>query len=345
MEKKKILLLNTGGTFSSVKGNVGLQPGLGKKDMLEDLSVVAKDCELEYEDIYSLDSANIMPKHWKGMADRISGVCRDYAGIVIIHGTDTLAYTSSMLSYMLQGIRIPVVVTGSQLSISHPVADAMENCRAAIHMAASGYAGVYAAFNRKIILGTRASKVHTMSFDAFESINYPYAAVINAYGMEVNESVLPRRNSHGIFKPDTRYSDKVALIKLIPGMSAELLGILPDMGYKGVVIEAFGLGGLPFVEQDDLCEMVRFLTDRGVVVVVGSQCRYDGSNLSIYETGRRALQNGAVQMYDMTTEAAVTKLMWLLGHEMDQEEIKRYFLETMVNEIRVCTDSSEDSES
>ncbi|RGY97725.1 asparaginase [Clostridium sp. AM58-1XD] len=333
MAKKKILLLNTGGTFSSVKGAAGFQPGLGRQDILEDLMLVAKDCLLEYEDICSLDSANITPKHWKSLAERIADVSGRYEGIVVIHGTDTMAYTASMLSFMLYKIGIPVVITGSQLSIAHPVADAMENCRAAIYMAASGYAGVYVAFNRKIMLGTRVSKIRTMSFDAFESINYPYAAVINAYGMEVNDHVLPRAGSKDGFRADTAYSDQVALVKIIPGMKEALFRMLPEMGYKGVVIEAFGLGGLPFTDGGDLCNMVGWMTEAGMAVVVGSQCRYDGSSLSVYETGKRALQNGAVQMYDMTTEAAVTKLMWLLGHDLDIEEVKRRFVTPICGDI------------
>ena len=115
-----------------------------------------------------LYTSNILPKHWAGLAERIEEASREYTGIVVIHGTDTMAYTASMLSFMLWGVPVPVVITGSQLSISHPVADAMENCRAAIHMANSRCPGVFVAFNRKIMLGVRASKVRTMSFDAFD---------------------------------------------------------------------------------------------------------------------------------------------------------------------------------
>lgn len=333
MDKKKILLLNTGGTFSAVKGAGGLKPGLEQKDILEGLKPVSGECRLDFEDIYSLDSANIMPGHWKYMANRIAAASKEYDGIVVIHGTDTMAYTSSMLSFMLCGIRIPVVITGSQLSIAHPVADAMENCRAALYMAASGHPGVYVAFNRKIILGTRASKVRTMSFDAFESINYPYAAVINAYGMEVNERILPAASGAGKFAADIVCDDKVALVKVIPGMREDVFRILPEMGYRGAVIEAFGLGGLPFAEGADLCGMVKYMTEAGMAVAVGSQCRYGQSSLTVYETGKRALENGAVQIYDMTTETAVTKLMWLLGHNIAAEEVKERFLTPICNEI------------
>ena len=134
---KKILILNTGGTFSSVKGEKGLTPGLSSRELLEEMRLVTRSIELEMEDLLSVDSANIFPEDWKRMAGRIAEALPRYDGIVIIHGTDTLAYTASMLTFMLRGIPIPIVITGSQLSISHPVADAMENGRCAVYMAAS----------------------------------------------------------------------------------------------------------------------------------------------------------------------------------------------------------------
>ncbi|SCX17139.1 Asparaginase [Lachnospiraceae bacterium YSD2013] len=166
---KKILIINTGGTLSAVKKGEGLKPGLSVRDMQEELQMVSGDIEIEIEDFCSLDSANIFPEDWSVMAQHISELRNNYDGIVVIHGTDTLAYTSSMLSYMLRNINIPVVITGSQLSIINPVADAMENCRCAIHMAASGIPGVFVAFNRKVMLGCRASKVRSLSFGALEA--------------------------------------------------------------------------------------------------------------------------------------------------------------------------------
>lgn len=328
---KRVRIINTGGTFSSVKSPKGMLPGLGGQDILEELRGFVKDCELEYEDFCSLDSANILPKHWKALAERIEPACREYDGIVIIHGTDTMAYTASMLSFMLWGVPVPVVITGSQLSIAHPVADAMENCRAAIHMACSGCAGVFVAFNRKIMLGVRASKVRTMSFDAFESINYPCVAEIDAFGMRVHRELIPRRVAVR-FMADTTFSDRVAVIKPVPGMTGEMFGILADQGYRGIIVEAFGLGGLPFGEND-MSETIKNVIRQGVAVAIGSQCRYDGSDLSVYETGRRLRESGAFEMKDMTTEAAVTKLMWLLGKDLSLAELKQKFEENLINEL------------
>ncbi|MDO4306783.1 MAG: asparaginase [Eubacteriales bacterium] len=328
--KKRILIINTGGTLSSVNSRKGLVPGMRSGEMLEELQLVSKNLELETEDFRSVDSANIFPEDWAALAERIGQVCGEYQGIVVIHGTDTLAYTSSMLSFMLQNISVPVVVTGSQLSIAHPVADALENCRCAIHMAASGCPGVFVAFNRKVILGCRASKVRTMSFDAFESINYPYVGEISSLGLHIRrENLLKKR---GIFRPQTACSEKVFLLKLYPGISPDILAYLREKGCRGVYIEGFGLGGMPFLKHDFI-SAVKDAADHGMVVLAGSQCRYEGSNLSVYETGLRALEAGVLQAYDMTAEAAMTKLMWVLGQTEDKREITEYFSVDIAGEV------------
>lgn len=330
--KKRILIINTGGTLSSVNSAQGLSPGLSSREILEEIRMVSKNLELETEDFCSLDSANIFPDDWAALAVRIGRICMDYEGIVIIHGTDTLAYTASMLSFMLQNIPIPVVLTGSQLSISHPVADAMENCRCAIHMAASGCAGVFAAFNRKVMLGCRTSKVRSMSFDAFESTNYPNVAEISALGLHIRKEMLPKRK--GVFRVQADYSDKVFLLKLYPGIDPSILGMLQRQGYKGIYIEGFGLGGMPFVKHD-FVSAVQKAVENGMTVLAGSQCPYEGSNLSVYETGLLALKGGVLQAYDMTAEAAVTKLMWVLGQTGKPEEIRDYFQLGLVQEVSI----------
>lgn len=327
-----ILILNTGGTLSSVVQEHGLTPGIPTGQMEKELQIVAGGAELTMEDFSSIDSANIFPEDWADLAAVIAAKRSIYDGIVVIHGTDTLAYTASMLSFMLQNINIPVVLTGSQLSIADPVADAMENCRCAICMAASGVPGVFVAFDRRVMLGCRASKLRTVSFDAFESINYPYVARISSMGMRIDRFTLPQRT--GIFHLKNQWSSDVAVIRLYPGFKGSVLEKLAEDGCRAFYIEGFGLGGVPFL-KNDLNAVLRRLTSRGISVLLGTQCRYEGSNLSIYETGRRALDAGVMQAWDMTCEAAVTKLMWVLGQTSDSEEIRDYFSLNMCGEVTI----------
>lgn len=329
---KKILIMNTGGTLSSVMHKNGMAPGLKTEDLAEQLHIVSSGVDLELQDVMALDSANVFPEDWAMLAQKISDVWQDYDGIVIIHGTDTLAYTSSMLSFMLQNISIPVVVTGSQLSMADSVTDAMENCRCAIHMAASEVPGVYVAFNRKVMRGCRASKVRSLSFDAFDSINAPYAATISSLGMRINEKSI--RYPHGKFHLLNHYSDRVFLLKMFPGIEPDTLRLLKDQGYKGIYIEAFGMGGMPFIKHDFI-KAAKEVVDSGVTVLVGTQVRYEGANLSVYETGMKALEAGVISAHDMTSEASVTKLMWVLGQTDDPQEIKDYFKKDICGEINL----------
>lgn len=271
---------------------------------------------MDFFELFQLDSANIQPRNWQTMAETIYEKYHSYDGIVIFHGTDTMAYTSSALSFMLLNIPIPVVITGSQLSILNPLADAVENCRCAIHMAGSKMPGVFLAFNRKIILGTRASKVRTSSFHAFESINYPYIGEINSRGLDIQRSYIPGPTGPCVL--ERKLEEKVFLIKLVPGFDGKIFHFLYEQGYRGLIIEAFGMGGIPSMSSeviDDLKDVIQ----KGMIVVVKSQCPYEGSNLSLYETGKTALKAGVFQAFDMSTEAVVTKVMWILGKHWERK--------------------------
>jgi len=327
---KKILLLTTGGTIASEPTEEGLAPEMNGHRFATYLNAVTSNCQIKIQNLYQLDSSNIQPEEWQGMAKAIASQYRQYDGIVMTHGTDTLGYTASVLSFMLRNIPIPVVLTGSQLPILHPLTDAVENLRCAFAMANSGVPGVFVAFNRKIILGTRTVKVRTTGFDAFESVNYPYAATVNSTGLAINESAIPK--PQGPFQLQDCLCDRVILIKLTPGLNPEIFDMLLQMQYQGIVIEAFGAGGLNFVRRD-LTSKLHKVVQSGIPVVVCSQCLYERSDFSIYQAGQRVLSSGALQAYDMTTEAAVTKLMWALGQTNRMEEIKRIFSTCYAGEI------------
>ena len=329
---KKILLITTGGTIASEQTTEGLAPSLNGHEFSAFISSVAADYEVEIINLFQLDSSNIQPEEWQCIARTVTREYINYDGIVLTHGTDTMAYTASVLSFMLRNIPIPVVLTGSQLPISHPLTDGIENLRCAFAMAASGKAGVFVAFDRKVMLGTRAVKVRTTAFDAFESVNCPYAATIDSSGLKLNERVLPHVN--GAFALEDHLSNHVFLIKLTPGLDPEIFDMLLKMNYKGIVIEAFGAGGLNFVRRD-LISKLQKIVECGISVVVCSQCLYERSDFTIYQAGQKALETGVLQAFDMTTEAAVTKLMWALGKSDRPEDIKQIFSTNYIGEINL----------
>ena len=327
-EKKKILLLTTGGTIASMPGSDGLEPH--RSGVMErELQQLQTYYDIAVRDVMCLDSSNIRPQEWQQIAQAVFDLRHSYDGMVISHGTDTMAYTASALSFMLPDIDIPVVFTGSQLPLAEVLSDGPDNLRTAFAMAAAGQPGVFLAFDRKVMLGCRAVKVRAMDFSAFESINAQYAARITGLGLTVDERVIPKVK--GPARLVNSISSEVFLLKLTPGLSPRIFDMLADMGYKGIVIEAFGLGGVNVLNEG--LSGIRSAIEKDISVVVTTQCLYDSSDLRVYQVGNRLLELGVIQGRDMTTEAAMTKLMWAIGQGMDQKEIRKLFTLSLAGEV------------
>ena len=306
--QKHFILLATGGTIASVAGENGLHPGISARELLA-MIPLPSDCSIEGRDVFTLDSSNIQPEEWRVLSQAVREAARESDGVLITHGTDTLAYTAAALSFMLLDVNKPIVLTGSQLPLGHPLSDSPVNFLEALSVLKAAEHGVYISFHHKVILGTRAVKMRTTAYDAFHSVNAPLWGHVDADGVHISPPPPRPALPEGI---SDEINSKVFLLKLIPGTSTKILDWVADAGYKGLVIEAFGMGGLHYIRRN-LVDKLHEISQRGVITLVTTQCMYEKANFSLYEVGRNVLSPRVFSARDMTTEAAVCKLMWVLG--------------------------------
>lgn len=318
---KKVLMLGTGGTIASDITGMGLAPRLATEDLLAGVPGVSELCEVTCMQLFSIDSTNLTPDHWLLIARAIRENFSKYDGFVICHGTDTMAYTAAALSYLIQYSPKPIVLTGAQKPMVFENTDSKTNLLDAFRVAASGLCGVVIVFNGRVILGTRARKTHTTSLQAFSSINYPALAVLqNGFLMEyIHPTALPAP----IFY--SKLNQRVGLMKMIPGADCGLLSYILEHN-DAVIIESYGVGGLPSYQGSGFFDVIRSAVEQGKTIVMTTQVQNEGSNLAVYDVGfhlKNDLQ--VLEAYDMTTEAAVAKLMWILGQTDEPREIRRLF--------------------
>ncbi len=331
---KKILLIASGGTIASCATSKGYAPIISAKQLLAYVPSVNKICHADFLDLFNIDSTNITPEHWVKLTQAVEQNYNDYDGFVICHGTDTMAYTSSALSYMVQNSKKPIIVTGSQKPISMDVTDAKTNLIDSFLFACEDKAhGVNIVFDGNVIAGTRAKKLRTKSYNAFSSINYPYIANIQDGKIVFYVDDKDKISSDVIFYKNI--NSNVFLLKLIPNISHEIIAHLKDV-CDAVIIESFGLGGLPNYNQSKMSfasALKEFVAD-GKVAVMATQVPHEGSDLSVYQVGTKVRDiKNVLEARDMTLEAVVTKLMWVLGNFEGIESIEREFYKTINHDI------------
>ncbi len=328
---KNILLIATGGTIASKGTNSGLTPQLSSEEILEYIPSVCRLCHVDALQLFNLDSTNIEPKHWEAMAAAIKANYDRYDGFVILHGTDTMAYTSAALSYLIQNPSKPIVLTGAQRPIDKEITDAKMNLYDSFLYASDDYSqGVVIVFQGQVIAGTRARKIRTKSFNAFSSIDFPDVAVIRN-----NHIVRYIREEKNCQQPVfyDKMNGRVFNLKLIPGMDASVIHYLKPY-YDALIIESFGVGGIPCYEEDRFMKAIEDWTAAGKLLVMTTQVPHEGSDMVIYNVGSRIKERfELLEAYDMMPEATVTKLMWLLSVSRDFDTIKTLFYKPVNHDI------------
>lgn len=325
--KKRLLLLGTGGTIASEQTTGGLTPELSPAQLLRLAPSAAELCDVDGLRLFDLDSTNLTPVHWLDIARAIRDNYCDYDGFVITHGTDTMAYTAAALSYLIQGSKKPIILTGAQRPIGHESTDSRINLGDSFRCACSDAVhGVNVVLGGRVILGTRARKIRSKSFTAFSSINYPIVAVVQDGCL--TSYITPEFRGEPLFfdKLDTA----VGLIKLFPGLDAEVIRFMMER-YDALIVESFGVGGLP---AGGCREVVMNAAAAGKTVIMTTQVQNEGSDLAVYTVGRELKGcPGILEAYDMTTEAALAKMMWILDLTRDPREIARLFYTTVNRDI------------
>ena len=306
---KHILMIATGGTIASKATADGLTPQLTSGELLAEVPELEQLCRIDTVQLMNRDSTNINSRDWLQMAACVRAHYDAYDGFVLTHGTDTMAYTAAALSYPIQ-------------NNANQDTDARENLRDAFFYACDdGACGVHVVFDHKVILGTRARKMRTKSYNAFSSIDYPETAILR--GRQLVYYI--REHVDGAPRFYDRLDPGVFVLKLIPGIDAGIFDYL-KAHYRALVIESFGVGGLPCYGDESFYNAVRDWVESGRVIVMTTQVPHEGSDMEVYQVGHRAKRElGLIEAYSMTSEAVVTKLMWILGQTGDSAEIRRLF--------------------
>jgi len=329
-QNQRILVLFCGGTLVMEKDERGslLTPTLDRaiKNLLSMETRLDELADLEVAYIDNIDSSNIRPEHWDHVAEVIAEKYDDYDGFVVTHGTDTMAYTASALSFVLQGLGKPVVLTGSQIPGTRIESDARRNFVNAVRVATMDLAGVFIVFDRKILLGARATKSSESRLDAFVAVNH---GVVGDIRVDVRMTADHRRRTDSRLDLQTGFDENVVIVTLVPGMPPNVLMCIVESGIKGLVLRGFGTGNVAYEYQDAVARAAEL----AIPVVVTTQCQQGATMMHRYDLGRKLLDLGAIQGYDMSTECIVAKLMWTLKRADSVEAVREIMHTDVCGEI------------
>ena len=339
-EKTSILIIYTGGTIGMVqRPETGTLAPVKFEQILKEVPELNKFNYNIQTVVFSpvLDSSNMNPAIWVKIALTIKKNYNNFDGFVILHGTDTMAYTASALSFMFENLDKPIILTGSQLPIGTIRTDGKENLITSMEIAAYKENGkskvpeVCIYFDFRLYRGNRTVKRDSEQFSAFHSVNYP-ALAIAGVDIRFSSEFIYKPENKGILKVNTRFDDNVVILKMFPGISEKVFNsILNIPGLKGIILETFGSGNVPTVNW--LINIIKKAIKKGIVVLNITQCEGGRVIMGQYETSLELLNAGVVSGKDMTSEAAVTKLMFLLGQGLSNSEIKMYLNKSLRGEI------------
>jgi len=327
---KSILLIATGGTIASRPTDNGLAPQLCAEDILGCVPALGSLCQIDALQLMNIDSTNMSPDCWLRIAACVKAHYEKYDGFVITHGTDTMAYTASALSYLIQESAKPIVLTGSQKSIYDQETDARRNLFDAFLAAQDdALSGVLLVFDGRVICGTRARKTRTKSMNAFSSIDFPEIALLRD-GRILHYITQDKPKAPRFYD---QLDSRVFVLRLIPGMNPDVLWrLMPD--FDALVIESFGVGGLPIYEQADYLRVLTAWRESGKPIVITTQVPHEGSDLAVYEVGARIAKTpGILQAHTMTIESVVTKLMWILPQTRELAKIESMFYTPIAHDL------------
>ena len=338
MSRPKICLLFTGGTIGMVRNEKtgALEPASNAIEIIRDFPEIQKLVQLDFKMVRNIDSSNMHPDYWTDLASKIKQIYHDYDGFVVAHGTDTMAYTASALSLALQNLSKPIVFTGSLIPLSEIASDGRNNLIYACLTATLDIAEVCMTFSNKILRANRSKKFHESFVAGFHSPNFPE---LGELGRPIILHDWRKRRRKRVLKYSPNFDPKISLLKLFPGFDPEIIAKAIERGARGVVIEGFGPGNVPFLNPNSIIPQIEKAFQKNIPVIIANQMERGVTNLTAYEAGLNAMKAGAISSRDMTTEATVVKLMWALAETKKLSakkkiaEIKNIFAKNFAGEM------------